>query len=168
MSNPKSETPFGRQNPKSNAVVTAGVNLTFSYAAGETASRFLIALRDERRIYGTHCSDCGRVLVPARSYCARCGVETSDWLEVGPAGLLVGHTIVQRPEANHPLPAPFAYGLIRLDGADVNLVHLLGQIPLDSIESDLRVEAVFAQERSGHILDIAYFKPVEGLDVNTL
>lgn len=154
-------------NPKSNGVVTAGVNLTFNYGVGEMASRFLIALRDEQRIYGARCSDCGRVLVPARGYCPRCGSETTDWLEVGPAGTLAGYATVHQVEPHHPLPAPFAYGLFRLDGADVNLIHLLGEIPLDSIEPGLRVEAVFAQNRTGHILDIAYFKPVEGENVNT-
>ncbi|MFQ5613760.1 MAG: Zn-ribbon domain-containing OB-fold protein [Anaerolineae bacterium] len=139
--------------------IVAGVNLAFNYAAGETASRFLIALRDERRIYGRRCPDCGRVLVPARSFCPRCGVETADWVEVGPAGTLTAFTVVHQPEPYHPLPAPFAYGLIRLDGADVELVHLLGETPVDSIKVGMRVEAVFAAERMGSICDIAYFRP---------
>lgn len=123
--------------------ITAGVNLEFRYAAGETASRFLVALRDEGRIYGARCPRCQRVLVPARSFCPRCGVDTAVWLEVGPAGTLIA-------------AAP-PFGLIRLDGADTNLVHRLSPGPW---RAGRRVEAVFAGKRAGSINDIACFGPV--------
>jgi len=55
---------------------------------------------------------------------------------------------------------PLIYGLIRLDGADTNFVHLLGEIDPAAIEIGMRVEAVFKEERGGSILDIAYFKPI--------
>ena len=144
-----------------NGFIAAGVSLEFSYAAGETASRFLVALRDEQKIFGTRCPACARVLVPARSFCPRCSVETTDWVEVGPAGALVAFALIERAASHHPRPAPFAYGLIRLDGADVNFVHLIGGAPLDSLAVGMRVAPVFATARVGSILDIAYFKPVE-------
>lgn len=144
-----------------NGFIAAGVNLEFSYAAGETASRFLVALRDEQKIYGTRCPACARVLVPARSFCPRCSVETTDWVEVGPVGALVAFAPIERTAPHHPRPAPFAYGLIRLDEADVNFVHLIDGAPLDSLAVGMRVTPVFAAARAGSILDIAYFKPVE-------
>ncbi|MFQ5401110.1 MAG: Zn-ribbon domain-containing OB-fold protein [Anaerolineae bacterium] len=125
--------------------IAAGVNLEFRYAAGETASRFLAALRDERKIYGTRCPQCQRVLVPARGFCPRCGVDTAVWLQVGPTGTLVA-------------AAP-PFGLIRLDGADTNLVHRLDGAPLDAWQVGMRVEAVFATGRTGSINDIAHFCP---------
>jgi uncharacterized OB-fold protein len=139
-----------------NDFVNTGVNLAFSYAAGEAASRVLIALRDEKKIYGTHCTGCRRVLVPARSFCPRCFMETTEWIEVGPAGTLVAFAtapLLPRPSA--PLPL----GLIRLDGADTALVHRIGEIHSDALCIGLRVTAVFTETRSGSILDIAYFKP---------
>ncbi len=57
----KSQTPNPESlisNLHSPSFTTAGVNLTFNYAAGETASRFLIALRDEKKIHGTRCPAC--------------------------------------------------------------------------------------------------------------
>ncbi len=147
------------QLPVPDEFVTAGVNLQFSYAAGEAASRFLIALRDEKMIYGTRCPDCRRVLVPARSFCPRCFVETREWVEVGPAGTLTAF-------APAPLlprsPAPaLALALIRLDGANTALVHRIGELSDVTPRIGLRVTAVFADARSGTILeDIAYFKPL--------
>lgn len=126
--------------------ISAGVNLEFRYAAGETASRFLAALRDEQRIYGTRCPQCRRVLVPARSFCPRCSEDMAVWLEVGPAGILIA------------CAPPF--GLIRLDGADNNLVHRLGGTSPDAWQTGMRVAAVFAAERAGSINDITHFRPV--------
>ena len=137
---------------------TAGVNLTFSYAAGEAASRFLIALRDEKRILGTRCPACRRALVPARSFCPHCFVATAEWIEVGPAGKVSAFAPLP------PLPEGVGLGvraglaLIRLDGADTAFVHFVGETDAPRIGS--RVVAVFAETRSGSILDIAYFKPL--------
>lgn len=131
------------------AVVEQGVYLTFIYAAGKTATRFLAGLRDEKRIYGSRCPRCQRVLVPARSLCPRCGLDTEAWVEVGPGGILTAFT--ERGGQK--------FGLIRLDGADTDLVHRLGGAEVSSWHAGMRVEAVFAPERKGHILDIAYFRP---------
>jgi len=36
------------------------LQVPFSYSAGPVASRFLIGLRDERKIYGLRCGHCRR------------------------------------------------------------------------------------------------------------
>jgi len=136
---------------------TAGVNLTFNYAAGKAASRFLAALRDEQKIYGTRCPACRRVLVPARSFCPRCFVGTSEWIEVGPAGTLVALASASAPSSFILHPSSFA--LIRLDGADTSLAHFIGEADFDALRIGQRVSAVFAGTRRGSILDIAYFQP---------
>jgi len=140
--------------PMTNGWVTASVNLSFRYAAGAAASRFLTALRDEQKIYGTRCPDCRRVLVPARSFCPRCFVDTTEWIEVGPLGTLVAIAAV--PLSSSPR-LPLA--LIRLDGADTNLLHLLGEAEPPAWQIGLRLEAVFATERRASIRDILYFRP---------
>lgn len=163
-------------NSMANDFVAAGVNLQFSYAAGEAASRFLTALRDEKKIYGTRCPMCRRVLVPARSFCPRCFVETSEWLEVGPNGTLVAFANLtpvppslrgKGEKVDSPLLSGegqgerLALALICLDGADTALVHRVGEINANALRIGLRVTVVFAETRTGSILDITYFKPVK-------
>lgn len=138
--------------------VTAGVNLQFSYAAGAAASRFLCALRDEQKIFGARCPECRRVLAPARSFCPRCFVETNEWLEVGPGGTLGAFVA---PPFAQLLEPTLTLALIQLDGADTALVHRLGEFDAPTLRRGLRVVPVFAASRRGHILDLAYFKPVE-------
>lgn len=139
------------------------VNLPFNYSAGRTASRFFVELRDHQRILGKRCPQCRRVIVPAQLFCKECFVETAEWVEVGPKGKLITFTVVYRKEPHHPTDTPFAYGIIRLDGADTSMVHLLGGVDLGHIRHGMRVCAVFKEKGEGSILDIAYFKPEDNL-----
>ena len=139
--------------------IPSRITIPFRYAAGAIASRFFVELRDHCQILGRRCPQCKRVIVPPRKFCIPCFTPTSEWIRVKPTGTLVNFTVVQQAAAHHPLKAPFAYGVIQLDGADTNLVHLLGEIDLERIQAGLRLRAVFREPRAGSILDIAYFKP---------
>ncbi len=141
-------------------ILSTRIVLPFSYSAGHTASRFFIELRDNKRIMGTKCPKCGLVLMPPRRYCGKCLTETDEWVEVGDKGTLVAYTILHRSSPNLPKKPPFAYGIIKLDGADTNLVHILGEVDLDKIKPGMRMQAVFKDQREGNILDIDYFKPI--------
>lgn len=141
-------------------VIPGKVILPFSYSAGRTASRFFTELRDYQRIMGKRCPLCRRVIVPARLFCNDCFVETTEWIEVGPQGTLVTFTVVYRQELHHPQEPPLAYGIIKLDGADTSMVHLLGGADLKKLDAGIRVEAVFQEKREGRLTDIKHFKPL--------
>ena len=141
-------------------ILSAKILLPFSYSVGRTASKFFIELRDNKKIMGIKCPKCGRVIVPPRRYCGKCLVEADEWVEVGDKGTLVAYTVMYRSSPNLPKKNPFAYGIIRLDGADTNLVHIIGGVDLDKIKPGMRVQAVFKDEREGNILDIDHFKPI--------
>ncbi|PCI37907.1 MAG: DNA-binding protein [Elusimicrobia bacterium] len=135
------------------------IAVPYTWSAGETGSRFLKTLRDEQKIVGTRCPDCKNVFVPARKTCGRCFKECAEWLDVGPQGKLVSFTRANYESPAHPVSQPW-YGLIRLDGADNSILHLLGELSEDGPQPGMTVEPVFSEERCGHILDIRYFKPV--------
>ncbi len=132
----------------------------YRHHAGPVRSKFLIELRDNQRIMGTKCPTCQRVYVPARSTCIKCFSEMKDWVQVSDKGTLVNYTVVHQSEPSYPITPPFAYGIILLDGADTALVHVLGDVELSDIRIGMRVQAVFASERKGHILDIKHFRPL--------
>lgn len=137
------------------------IKVPYTWAAGEIASKFLISLRDEKRIYGIRCPNCRMVFVPPKKLCHRCFVPMEEWVEVSDEGVLDSFTIVHYSEpAIHPTEAPFAYGIIRLKGADTGIVHLIGEANLLQLEEGMKVKAVFKEKREGNYLDIKYFKPV--------
>lgn len=141
--------------------VPGTINLPFSYSAGRVASRFFVELRDHRRIMGTRCPACRRVLVPARSFCAECFIETGEWLEVGPEGALVTWTTVYLPFPHLPAAPPCTVGLIRLDGADTNFLHLIHGDEW-ALRVGVRLRPIWRETRSGGLLDLTHFVPVEG------
>jgi len=134
------------------------LQVPFNYSAGPVASRFLIGLRDEKKILGLRCSGCGKVYVPPRGLCPGCFTAMDDWVEVGPEGVLDNFTVVHYSESTHPEAAPFALGLIRLDGADTCLLHLVRIPDGGDLAAGTRVAPVFAVERRGHILDVVGFE----------
>lgn len=134
------------------------IAVPYEWSAGLVLSRFLKALRDERKILAVRCSGCRKVLAPPRKTCGLCFKPCSEWLEVGPRGTLETFTQALYPSPAQPRERPI-YGLIRLDGADTLLPHLLGEAELATLRRGLRVEAVFAPRRSASILDILHFRP---------
>ena len=141
-------------------VQKSGIKVPYSWQAGETASHFLTQLRDEGKIWGKRCPRCEKVLVPPRKSCPFCFVDTDRWVEVSDEGVVETFTVVQRDTPIQPRKAPFAYAMIRLDGADTGLVHILGEVEPEAIREGMRVKAVLAEDRKGSLLDIAYFKPI--------
>ena len=121
-------------------------------------SRFLIELRDNKRIMGIRCPTCNRVYVPARSVCKDCFAQLNEWVEVSDKGTLLTYTVCQQPNRVQPMATPIVYGVIQLDGADTGFVHMLGEVDPEQLRIGTRVQAVFKEKREASILDIKYFK----------
>lgn len=126
-------------------------------SVGPVLGRFFTALR-EGRIEGNRTAD-GRVLVPPMEYDPETGQETGDFVEVGSSGVVTTWSWVPRPRPKHPLDRPFAWALVRLDGADSALLHAVDAGEASRMRTGMRVRARFRAERRGEMLDIACFEP---------
>ena len=142
-------------------VYESRIKVPYTWSVGETGSRFLIGLRDHKKIFGTKCSKCDMVYLPPRKNCGQCFLENLEWVELGSQGTLITYTMVRYESSAMPMKPPFAYGIILLDGASTGMVHFLGEVDPEEIKPGMRVEAVFKEERIGDILDIRYFRPVK-------
>ncbi|TEU03158.1 MAG: Zn-ribbon domain-containing OB-fold protein [Dehalococcoidia bacterium] len=131
-----------------------------TYSAGAVGSRFLIELRDKKRIMGTRCPACNRVYVPARSICKDCFGQLDEWVEVSDRGTVLTYAVDHESKPIQPMATPIVYGIIQLDGADTGFVHMLGEVDPEQLRVGMKVQAVFKEERVGNILDIKYFKPL--------
>jgi len=130
------------------------------YSAGAVGSRFLIEIRDKKRIMGTRCPTCNRVYVPARSICKDCFGQLDEWVEVSDKGTVLTYTVCNQPNPVQPMETPLVYGIIQLDGADTGFIHMLGEVDPEQLRIGMRVQAVFKEQREASILDIKYFKPL--------
>jgi len=141
-------------------IVEGMIDIPNTYSAGPVGSRFLIELRDNKKILGMRCPDCSRVYVPPKSTCKDCFGQLSEWVEVSDKGTLLTYTVDCQSNAVQPVEPPIVYGIIQLDGADTGLVHMLGEVDPESLQIGMRLQAVFKEEREASILDIKYFKPL--------
>lgn len=133
------------------------LGFTYTRSTGPVVGRFLTALR-ERRIVGIRASD-GRVIVPPMEYDPDTAQELSEFVEVGQLGEILSWCWVSQPRAAHPLDKPFAWAMIRLDGADVPMIHCVAAADESQLSTGARVRAVWADEPRGFITDIRYFEP---------
>ncbi len=128
----------------------------FTRSVGPVLGRFFTALRDEARILGARTAD-GQVIVPPQEYDAR-GAPIEDLVEVGPGGEIVSWSWVPVPRPKAPLERPFAWALIRLDGADVPMIHAVDAGEESRLASGTRVRPRWADPRRGTIHDIRCFE----------
>jgi uncharacterized OB-fold protein len=134
----------------------------FVRSVGPVIGAFLTGLRDGKvvGIKGTG----GRVIVPPTEFDPETGEETTDVVEVGPEGTVTAWSWVPRPRRKHPLAEPFAWVLVRFDGADTSFLHVLPAASPDEVSTGMRVRPQFAPEpdRVGHVKDISHFVAVGG------
>jgi uncharacterized protein len=135
------------------------IEYPFSRTTGSVVGAFMTALR-EGFLVGIRGVD-GRVIVPPTEYDPTTGDDLTEVVEVGPAGTVTTWTWEASPLAKHPLQQPFAWALIRPDGADTAMLGAVAVASPDAISSGLRVEPVWADEREGSIHDLAHWKPEE-------
>lgn len=140
-------------------------DIKFNHAAGETGSTFFKAIMERKEILGKKCPKCERVLVPPRSFCERCFVETAGWVRVGGEGGIQAFTIVYEKFEGLPDP-PYAIAYVLLDGASTAMLNFVKGLDLSDISQALKrikiggkVNVIFKRKRVGRITDFWYELP---------
>ncbi len=142
-------------------VIEGKMALPYQYFAGATGSKFIVALRDERKILGVRCEACDKTFVPPRQTCERCFSNLTDrWVEIAPTGEVTGFTVIRYAEPYQPKAPPYVLALVKLDGADTPVAHLLECGKVENARVGMRVQAVFSEEPKDNILAISHFEPV--------
>lgn len=136
------------------------LGFTYTRSTGPIVGRFLTGLRD-RQIFGIRASD-GRVIVPPMEYDPDTAEALSEFVQVAEQGEIISWCWVAQPRAAHPLDEPFAWAMIRLDGADVPMIHCVAAPAEASLATGARVQAVWAPETRGFITDISHFELAGG------
>ena len=135
----------------------------YTRSVGPVVGRFLTGLRDGR-IWAVRLAG-GRVLVPPTEYdpatSEPVAPDGDHWVEVGPAGTVQAFTWVAEPRAGkHGLTEPFAFALLRPDGADTAMLHMVDCGTPDALTIGARVAPRWAAERTGYMTDIEAWVPL--------
>jgi len=140
-------------------------DLKYSWASGIAISHYLIELK-KGKIIARKCNECERILVPPRMFCEDCFRDTDAWIYVKDTGTVNTYSIAHVGTDASRLKEPLYVAVINIDGASqgMGFLHLIGEIQSEKqIKIGMKVEAVWKpeSERTGSILDIKYFRPLE-------
>jgi uncharacterized OB-fold protein len=133
------------------------IGFDYTRSLGPVLGEFMTALAG-RRILSARGAD-GRVHAPPFEYDPVTFAPPAGLAEVGPEGMVTTWTWVAEPLEGQPLAHPFAWALIRLDGADTTMLHAVDAGSPAAMATGNRVRARWAASPAGHIRDIACFEP---------
>lgn len=144
-----------KQAPATEAL-TAPHTLSYTYkrSLGAVLSGFFTALRD-RRFVGVRRAN-GSVLFPAKEYDPDTSESLRDLVEVEQTGVVKSWVWVAKPRRQQPLAHPFAYALVKLDGADTPFLHVVDAGSEAKMSTGMRVQARWADETKGSITDFVF------------
>ncbi len=146
---------------KNEMTIDGEIQIKYKWSLGKAGERFFTELRDNKKIMGTKCRQCGRVLVPPRIFCEECFVEDMEWVEVEPKGTLMTFGDSYFSTDGKRLEEPWMLGIVRLNGSDGGLIHFIGEARPEDLQIGMPMEIVFKDKREASIMDILYFRPVK-------
>ncbi|MCT2062238.1 OB-fold nucleic acid binding domain-containing protein [Dietzia cinnamea] len=151
-------------------VLSASLTPSFDYtrSTGPVLGAFFTGLRD-RRIVGVRDSR-GAVHVPPVEFDPHTRAPLTETVEVGSGdgvgGVVVAWTWVPDPTDVNPLDTPFAWVLVRFDGADTAMLLALAADGPEAVSTGMRVRVRWSAERRGDVHDIACVVPERHDDDN--
>jgi uncharacterized OB-fold protein len=143
------------------AVIHQELTLTYDYAVGEVAGKFLDGIK-EGKLLASYCSKSKLAYLPPRAFCERSFEPCDGWVEAGTEGVIEASTIVVRGfEGKRPPPVPIAY--VRLDGVDSAIANYVDDVDLSDFDAAMerlapgaRVRVEFVDEPEGRITDFSF------------
>ncbi len=132
------------------------IEYPFRRTTGPVIGAFFAAVR-EGTLLGSKAAD-GSVICPPQEYDPVTAEPLTELVPVGDSGTVQTWTWVNEPREGQPFDRPFAWALVRLDGADTPMMHALDVASPDDVSVGQRVRVVWAEQRTGAIGDF-HFAP---------
>ena len=138
-------------------LLRAPFELAYNYkrSSGPVMSKFFEAL-GQQKILGTK-SNAGKVFSPAAEFDPETNEPLKEMVEVGPGGVVESFSWIENPQHHHLIKEPFAFALIKLDGADTSMLHMVGQCKEADLSIGSRVQANWSEIQEQRITDIKFF-----------
>jgi uncharacterized OB-fold protein len=146
--------------------VRTPAEIRFTYTPGAASSRYLKGIA-RRQIIGERAEPGARVYTPPRGADPQLGKPTHEQVEVADRGTVTSFCVVNVSFYGGTQEIPYVSALILLDGADLPIMHLIQECPVDQVRPGMRVEAVWVDDADlGPTMEsIRWFRPTGEPDV---
>jgi uncharacterized protein len=112
------------------------------------------------RLCAAHCSACGKLHFPASTTCPYCGSDAATPTLVGPAGRLRLFTVIASRPPGYRGPLPYGFGVVELDGADLQVITRLTVADIERLRPGLPVtlviEPLFTDDEGATVASYAF------------
>ncbi|KRO94883.1 MAG: hypothetical protein ABS10_04955 [SAR86 cluster bacterium BACL1 MAG-120820-bin45] len=138
-------------------LLKAPFELSYKYkrSSGPIMSQVFEGLA-KKKILGSK-SKANKVYAPAAEYDPHTREALTELIEVGPGGIIESWSWVHQPSNHHLIQTPFAFALIKLDGADTAMLHMISDCEKSDLAIGNRVKAVWSETPTESIADIQHF-----------
>ena len=132
------------------------IEYPFNRTTGPVIGAFYTALR-EGQVIGIRGAD-GKVICPPVEYDPITSAPLTELVGVGTEGEVVSWSWVPNAREGQLLDHAHALALVKLDGADTAMLHVVDARSAAAMSTGARVQVRWAEERTGAISDIACFE----------
>lgn len=136
--------------------------LDYHLTAGQALTRYLRGI--ERGVFlGSRCPACGQVYVPLRTACPSDGTPIDDEVELADTGTVTTFAVNNIPDPRAPA-VPYVCAYILLDGADIDMLALVGDVAVSDVRIGMRVRAKWRprEEWGPTMHNVEWFAPIDG------
>ena len=148
-------------------LITNDAMYTFYQRSKGELSPFFLALRDDKRLLGCKCTNCGLVRVPPfLTHCPDCNFAPTELIEVDQVGIMNSTPpITYFATSLFQDMAPYGRGRVIFNGADtamsVNLYTTTGILVPGIFKKGTEVKLIFRDDRKGEMTDVFCVPTVE-------
>jgi len=107
-----------------------------------TPSRYWREIPQRYRLEANKCKNCGIVFFPPRLICPQCRKRDLEETKLAEKGKVLFFTIIRVPPRQFVDQAPYAVGIVKLDGG-VNLTGQIVDCDFEDLKIGLRVKIEF-------------------------
>lgn len=99
------------------------------------------------RLEAARCKKCDKVFFPPRLICSKCHGREFETFNMKSTGKVVTHTVIRTPSDEFSGEAPFALGIVELDGG-ARVTTQIVDVPFDQIKIGMPVKLQFRRQYS--------------------
>lgn len=157
---PEISLPASLQGVEAVRSVRTPAQLDYVFTAGDATTRFLTGIT-QKKIIGQQANPNSRVYVPPRGADPELGAATPIEVEVAQTGTVTSFCVVNLQFYGSVMEIPYTSALILLDGADLSIMHLIQECPVEDVRIGMRVEAVWRDDADIEptLESIKWFRP---------
>lgn len=147
---------------------------SYTYKAPHILEEFVAGLK-QKKLVGSMCNGCGKVIVPPRYICGRCHREMNERIVVSNWGTVMSFVVSPPMEKGKfkifnidPVEAGVIKegdilipGYIKFDGADSTVVTSILNVKPEEVHIGMRVQVVWATNPMGMLSDLEGVEPIK-------